>query len=160
MHLTKFTFLLTSTGENIVKGLAIHNQRRENQCCRQFCSFPLTFTHCSCWCSAVSIASRLGNSLWLSSEKQAHSRNYQEQSAYFQILLLARKTALLYFFFSRVTGRRMPGWPVRERRSHRAVPRAVWHCNKEQDRSRGAGLQKRWMSAHCRKTRGKSHVWS
>lgn len=96
--LTKFTFFLTYAGENRIKGLTIHNQRVENQCCRQCCSFTPTFTHCSCWCSVVSIASSpgQGNSLWVSLEKQAHSRDYHEQSAYFLILMLAWKTTLSY----------------------------------------------------------------
>lgn len=51
MLLTEFTFFLMHTRENKIKCLSIRNQSVENQCCRQCCSLPSTFTHHSCWCS-------------------------------------------------------------------------------------------------------------
>lgn len=150
MLLIKFTFFLTYTGENIIKGLTIDNQRGENQCC----SFPSTFTHCSSWCSVASIASSPdeGNSLWVSSEASSQQELPRTKCLFPDLTACKENNPFLYFFSSRVMGSRMPCWPMRDRRSHRAVPCAMWHCNKEQGRGHSAGLRKGWMSACCRKT--------
>lgn len=139
MLLTEFTFFLMHTRENKIKCLSIRNQSVQNQCCRQCCSLPSTFTHHSCWCSfsVHCLQPRWGkltlSKLTVSKITAGTTKNKVLISSSYW--LQGKQTSHI----SSLPGQQDVMWPRRER-GRCAMPCAVWHCSKEQGRGcRNAG---------------------